>query len=59
MKKSQQNGKYNLQAFDPTPYVVNGLSKADVLEIKDAFDLLDTSGSGTLDPNCTQVLTQS
>lgn len=52
MKKSQQINKTASQTFDPTPYIVNGLSKSDVLQIKDAFDLLDTSGSGKIDPTC-------
>jgi Ca2+-binding EF-hand superfamily protein len=31
---------------------VNGLSRSDVLEIKDAFDLIDTGSTGKIDPTC-------
>lgn len=55
MKRSQQIVKTTSQAFDPTPYAVNGLSKSDVLEIKEAFDLLDTSASGKIDASCTHA----
>ena len=52
MKKSQQISKNTTHLFDPNTYIVNGLSKSDVLQIKDAFDLLVTSGTGKIDANC-------
>lgn len=52
MKKSTQGSKIH-HAFDATPYVSHGLSKNEVLEIKDAYDLLDPNGTGKIDPNGT------
>lgn len=52
MKKSQTGQRY-YQAFDVTPYLSTGLTKQDVLELKDAFDLLDANSLGKLDVACT------
>lgn len=53
MKKSAQGSKIH-NVFDPIPYVSNVLSKNEVLEIKDAFDLMDPNGTGKIDPNGTK-----
>lgn len=55
MKKSQM-GPRSYQAFDPTPFAVNGLTRAEVLELKDAFDLLDVNGAGKLEVSGTLKL---
>ena len=36
--------------FDPADYLRPGLTEDDVEEIKEAFDLFDTDGSGTVEP---------
>ena len=36
--------------FDPADYVRPGLTEDDIEEIKEAFDLFDTDGSGTVEP---------
>jgi Ca2+-binding EF-hand superfamily protein len=54
MKKSQMGPKYQT-AFDVTPYLRNGLTKREVLELKDAFDLLDPIASGNIDPQGTNL----
>lgn len=55
MKKSQHGNKVHI-AFDPSPYVGDGVTRSEVLELKDAFDLLDVSGTGKLDATCTSLL---
>ena len=40
---------YVHQAFDATPYAVNGLQKSEVQELKDAFNILDPNGTGKID----------
>lgn len=52
MKKSG-NQKVVYEAFSPDAYLASGISKAEILELKDAFDLLDSTGTGKLDPTCT------
>lgn len=42
--------KSSPETFKPENYVKHGLSKAEVYELKDAFDLLDMNGKGHLDP---------
>ena len=59
MKKSQQGGKTYYQAFDAGAYAINGLSRADVLEIKDAFDLIDTGSTGKIDPTSKIVVNKN
>lgn len=39
--------------FNPAAYVRPGLSEADVVDIKAAFDLFDTDQGGSIDTNCT------
>lgn len=36
--------------FDPKGYVRPGLTEDEILEIKEAFDLFDTDGGGSIDP---------
>lgn len=40
------------KAFDPTPYLnpKYNVSKQEIIEIKKAFDIFDTDGSGSIDP---------
>lgn len=47
------------KTFNPAHYVRPGLSEADVLEIKAGFDLFDTDQGGSIDTNCTYLLTQN
>lgn len=49
MKKSS-NQKMVYEAFSPDAYLSTGIARAEILELKDAFDLLDSTGSGKLDP---------
>jgi Ca2+-binding EF-hand superfamily protein len=37
--------------FDPSDYVKPGLTEDDIEEIKEAFDLFDSDGSGTVEPS--------
>lgn len=45
MKKSQTAPKW-----DPTPYVKPGLSEAEVLSIKESFDIFDPKHTGSINP---------
>ena len=36
--------------FDPTPYVREGVTAEEVLEIKTAFDLFDADKGGLIEP---------
>jgi hypothetical protein len=36
--------------FDPTPYVREGVTAQEVLEIKTAFDLFDADRGGVIEP---------
>lgn len=38
--------------FNPKAYERPGLTEEEVIEIKEAFDLFDTDGGGTIDPKC-------
>lgn len=49
MKKSAKKGN----EFNPKPYERPGLSEEEVMEIKEAFDLFDTDGGGSIDPRGT------
>ena len=40
------------KGFIPSTYVRPGLTEADVIEIKAAFDLFDTDQGGSIDTNC-------
>ena len=52
MKKSNIGGKNVHYAFDAASYTTNGVTKEDVMELKNAFDLLDPNATGKIDPNC-------
>lgn len=45
--------------FNAAHYVRPGLSEAEVIDIKNAFDLFDTDQGGSIDTNCTFRLTQN
>lgn len=49
-EKLQKNKSTSKQKFDPKIYVKSGLTEAEVIEIKEAFDLFDTDGGGSIDP---------
>lgn len=55
MKKSSIAGKNVYHAFDASAYTVNGVTKEDVQELKDAFDLLDPNNTGKIDPTCKHI----
>lgn len=46
MKKNTSKGKQ----FNAKAYERPGLTEEEVLEIKEAFDLFDTDGGGSIDP---------
>ena len=56
MKRSGVKSKIN---FDASIYAVNGLQKSEVLELKDAFDLLDVQKSNKIEPSGTSILIQN
>lgn len=39
-----------VKGFNPKSYVRPGLTEEDVTQIKEAFDIFDTDGSGTVEP---------
>lgn len=49
IKSSQQNNKAK---FDTKPYERPGLTEADILEIKESFDLFDRDHIGLINPSC-------
>jgi Ca2+-binding EF-hand superfamily protein len=56
MKKST-TVKPTYEVFNPDVYLSSGITKGEVLELKDAFDLLDSTGSGKIDPMGTRSFT--
>ena len=48
-KSSQQSSK---PKFDTKPYERPGLTEADILEIKESFDLFDRDHIGLINPSC-------
>lgn len=52
MKKST-TAKPVYEPFNPNAYLSTGIPKSEILELKDAFDLLDATGSGKIDPTGT------
>lgn len=48
MKKSFTNKVRISSSFDPKPYVAAGVTERDVVEAKEAFDLLDQQGNGKI-----------
>jgi len=47
------------KAFNPKQYERPGLTEDEIEEIKEAFDLFDTDGSGTIDPRELKTAMQS
>lgn len=47
-----QGGK----TFNPSHFVRAGVTEADILQIKEGFDLFDTDQGGSIDTNCTLPL---
>lgn len=52
MKKASTKSKQ----FNPKAFERPGLTEEEVLEIKEAFDLFDTDGGGSIDPKGTSFL---
>ena len=52
MKKTASHHKKKSN-FNPKHYERPGITTEEVLEIKEAFDLFDTDGGGSIDPRCT------
>ena len=50
MKKAPKSKQFNAKAFERP-----GLTEEEVLEIKEAFDLFDTDGGGSIDPKGTLI----
>ena len=46
--KGKRTPKQNV--FDAADFVRPGLSEDEIMEIKEAFDLFDSDGGGTIDP---------
>jgi Ca2+-binding EF-hand superfamily protein len=59
MRKNTVAPKPSQVVFNPDNYSSTGVSRADILELKDAFDLLDPTSSGKIDAACIIVFTQS
>lgn len=43
----------NSSKFDAKRYAKPGLSEAEVVSIKESFDLFDAEGVGSINPKCT------
>ena len=52
MKKTPYNSKPNNEAFNADNYLSTGIPKSEIIELKDAFDLIDSGSTGKLDPTC-------
>ena len=52
MKKTRKGKKLDKSrnVFDAEDHVRPGLSADEIMEIKEAFDLFDSDGGGTIDP---------
>ena len=53
MKKGSTGGHAKSQPFNAKQYAKNGLSEDEVNEVKEAFDLFDIEGSGSINPKGT------
>ena len=47
------------KGFNPADYAKKGVSEAEVLEYKQAFDLFDTDQGGSIDTKGTEILIQN
>lgn len=52
MKKSMKKSN----EFNPKAFERPGLTEEEVMEIKEAFDLFDTDGGGSIDPKGTTII---
>ena len=59
MKKTGSHANKAKAPFNPKDYERPGISAEEVLEIKEAFDLFDTDGSGSIDPKELRAAMQS
>ena len=53
MKKGSAVSQVKSPQFNAKSYAKNGLTEDDVQEVKEAFDLFDIEGSGSINPRCT------
>jgi len=52
MSRTNKNSQQNLKPkFDTKPYERPGLTEADILEIKESFDLFDRDHIGLINPS--------
>ena len=56
MKKTSYNTKPNNEVFNADNYLSTGIPKSEIIELKDAFDLIDTGSTGKLDPTCKSTI---
>ena len=47
---SRKQNKSSPDSFKPEKYTNLGIGKTELYELKDAFDLLDAGGKGSIDP---------
>lgn len=52
MKKNANTQKPIYTVFNADNYLSTGMTKQEILELKDAFDLLDTGLTGKIEPSC-------
>jgi Ca2+-binding EF-hand superfamily protein len=52
----RKGGPAKSKQFNAKAYERPGLTEEEVLEIKEAFDLFDTDGGGSIDPKCTSYV---
>ena len=50
MSRTKKNSQTVKPKFDTSPYERPGLTEADILEIKDAFDMFDREHVGSINP---------
>jgi centrin-1 len=51
--KAQPAPAVKKSGFNAKNYEKPGLTEDEIVEIKEAFDLFDTDGGGSIDPKCT------
>ena len=52
MKRGGTGSQIRAQPFNAKQYAKNGLSEDEVCEVKEAFDLFDIDGAGSINPKC-------
>ena len=50
MSRTKKNAQTVKPKFDTSPYERPGLTEADILDIKDAFDMFDQEHLGSINP---------